>query len=49
MTSREMTIDLTTKDMSSELRYGFGNVLGTQNRLTKLGFLSFRLIWTSPS
>ena len=34
MTSREMTIDLTTKDMSSELRYGFGNVLGTQNRLT---------------
>ena len=26
-----MTIDLTTKDMGSELSYGLGKVLGTQN------------------
>ena len=32
--SQGRTIDLTTKDMSSELRYSLGNVLGTQNRPT---------------
>ena len=26
--------DLTTRDMGSEFKYGFGKVLGTQNRLT---------------
>ena len=29
-----MTIDLTTRDMSSKLRNGLGKVLGTQNRPT---------------
>ena len=29
-----MTIDLTTRDMGSELMYGLGKVLGTQNRPT---------------
>ena len=31
---RERTIDLTTRDMSSEFRYAFGKVLGTQDRPT---------------
>ena len=31
---QERTFYLITKDMSSELRYGLGKVLGTQNRLT---------------
>ena len=26
--------DLTTRDMGLEFKYGFGKVLGTQNRLT---------------
>ena len=30
--SQGMTIDLTTKDIGLELRYGLGKVLGTQNR-----------------
>ena len=30
----EGPFDLTTRDMGSELRYGLGNVLGTQNRST---------------
>ena len=34
VSSYGITIDLTTKDMGSELRYGFENVLGTQNCLT---------------
>ena len=29
-----MTIDLTIRDMSLELRYGLGKVLSTQNRPT---------------
>ena len=31
---KEGPFDLTTKDMSLELRYGFGKVLGTQNHPT---------------
>ena len=30
----EGPFDLTTRDMGSELRYGLGKVLGTQNRQT---------------
>ena len=32
--SQGMTIDLTTKDIGLELRYGLGKVLGTQNHPT---------------
>ena len=32
--SQGMTIDLTTRDMGSKLRYSFRKLLGTQNRPT---------------
>ena len=41
--SRGRTIDLTTRDMSSELRYSLGNVLGTQNHPT-LRLASFHCV-----
>ena len=43
-----MTIDLTTKDISSELRYGFGNALGTQNRLTLSLASSYFVLCLNP-
>ena len=41
--SRGRTIDLITRNIGSELRYGLGKVLGTQNRLT-LRLASFHYV-----
>ena len=44
VSSQGRTIDLTTKDMSSELRYGLEKLLGTQNHLTlRLAFFHYVL------